>query len=91
MGSPLPDLQEGDKALATKIEKEQHFTQPPARYTEATLVKAMEEKGVGRPSTYAATVSIIQDRDYVNKVEKRLVPTALGEVVTGLMMGALFH
>ena len=86
VGSPLPDLQEGDKALATKIEKEQHFTQPPARYTEATLVKAMEEKGVGRPSTYAATVSTIQDRDYVNKVDKRLVPTALGEVVTGLMM-----
>ena len=86
VGSPLPDLQEGDRALATKIEKEQHFTQPPARYTEATLVKAMEEKGVGRPSTYAATVSTIQDRDYVNKVEKRLVPTALGEVVTGLML-----
>ena len=86
VGSPLPDLREGDKALATKIEKEQHFTQPPARYTEATLVKAMEEKGVGRPSTYAATVSTIQDRDYVNKVDKRLVPTALGEVVTGLMM-----
>ena len=86
VGSPLPDLAEGDKALATKIEKEQHFTQPPARYTEATLVKAMEEKGVGRPSTYAATVSTIQDRDYVNKVDKRLVPTALGEVVTGLMM-----
>ena len=86
VGSPLPDLAEGDRALATKIEKEQHFTQPPARYTEATLVKAMEEKGVGRPSTYAATVSTIQDRDYVNKVDKRLVPTALGEVVTGLMM-----
>ena len=86
VGSPLPDLTEGDRALATKIEKEQHFTQPPARYTEATLVKAMEEKGVGRPSTYAATVSVIQDRDYVNKVDKRLVPTALGEVVTGLMM-----
>ena len=86
VGSPLPDLREGDKALATKIEKEQHFTQPPARYTEATLVKAMEEKGVGRPSTYASIVSTIQDRDYVNKVDKRLAPTALGEVVTGLMM-----
>ena len=86
VSSPLPDLQEGDKALATKIEKEQHFTQPPARYTEATLVKAMEEKGVGRPSTYASIVSTIQDRDYVNKIEKRLVPTALGEVVTALMM-----
>ena len=86
VGSPLPDLQEGDTALCTKMEKEQHFTQPPARYTEATLVKAMEEKGVGRPSTYAATVSVIQDREYVNKVDKRLVPTALGEVVTSLML-----
>ena len=85
-GSPLPDLQVGDKAVAAKIEKEQHFTQPPARYTEATLVKAMEEKGVGRPSTYAATVSVIQDREYVVKQDKRLAPTALGEVVTGLMM-----
>ena len=85
-GSPLPDLQEGEKALATDIRKEQHFTQPPARYTEATLVKAMEEKGVGRPSTYASIVSTIQDREYVNKVDKRLVPTALGEVVTGLML-----
>ena len=86
VGSPLPDLQEGDKALPSKIEKEQHFTQPPARYTEATLVKAMEEKGVGRPSTYASIVSTIQDREYVNKVDKRLAPTALGEVVTGLML-----
>ena len=86
MGSPLPDLAVGDKALCVKIDKEQHFTQPPARYTEATLVKAMEEKGVGRPSTYASIVSTIQDREYVNKVDKRLEPTALGEVVTGLML-----
>ena len=86
LDSPLPDLQEGDTAQATELKKEQHFTQPPARYTEATLVKAMEEKGVGRPSTYATIVSTIQDREYVNKVEKRLAPTALGEVVTGLMM-----
>ena len=86
MGSPLPDLQVGEKALCTKIDKEQHFTQPPARYTEATLVKAMEEKGVGRPSTYASIVSTIQDREYVNKVDKRLAPTPLGEVVTGLML-----
>ena len=86
VSSPLPDLQEGDKASIADICKEQHFTQPPARYTEATLVKAMEEKGVGRPSTYAATVSVIQDREYVNKVDKRLMPTALGEVVNGLMM-----
>ena len=84
--SPLPELQAGDTANATKIEKEQHFTQPPARYTEATLVKAMEEKGVGRPSTYASIVSTIQDRGYVAKTDKRLAPTPLGEVVNGLMM-----
>ena len=86
VSSPLPDLTVGEKALPGKIEKEQHFTQPPARYTEATLVKAMEEKGVGRPSTYAATVSTIQDREYVLKQDKRLAPTALGEIVNGLMM-----
>ncbi len=85
-GSPLPDLQEGDRASHGQIRKGQHFTQPPARYTEATLVKAMEEKGVGRPSTYASIVSTIQDREYVNKVDKRLAPTALGEVVTQLML-----
>lgn len=86
MGSPLPDLTVGEKAVPAKIDKEQHFTQPPARYTEATLVKAMEEKGVGRPSTYASTISTIEDRDYVVKEDKRLAPTPLGEIVTGLMM-----
>ena len=86
VGSALPDLQAGEKAMATGITPEQHFTQPPARYTEATLVKAMEEKGVGRPSTYAATVSTIEDREYVIKQDKRLMPTPLGEIVTGLMV-----
>jgi DNA topoisomerase-1 len=86
VGTPLPDLQEGDKATASEIKPEQHFTQPPVRYNEASLVKAMEEKGIGRPSTYATIVSTIQDREYVNKVDKRLQPTALGEVVTGLML-----
>ena len=86
VGSPLPDLQVGDQASISGMKKEQHFTQPPARYTEATLVKAMEEKGVGRPSTYAATISTIQDREYVIKQDKRLAPTPLGEIVTGLMM-----
>ena len=85
MGSPLPDLQVGEKTDPTKFDKQQHFTQPPARFTEATLVKAMEEKGVGRPSTYAATISTIEDREYVVKEDKHLVPTGLGEVVTGLM------
>ena len=89
-GSPLPDLVAGEKANCSRIKKEQHFTQPPARYTEAMLVKAMEEKGVGRPSTYASIISTIQDREYVNKVEKRLCPTPLGEVVTSLMMDR-FH
>jgi DNA topoisomerase-1 len=84
--SPLPDLQVGEQTEVGDIKKEQHFTQPPARYTEATLVKAMEEKGVGRPSTYASIVSTIQDREYVVKVDKRLAPTPLGEVVNGLMM-----
>ncbi|MBE6917945.1 MAG: type I DNA topoisomerase [Ruminococcaceae bacterium] len=86
VGSPLPDLQPQDQANIAKIDKEQHFTQPPARYTEAMLVKVMEEKGVGRPSTYASIVSTIQDREYVVKVDKRLAPTPLGEVVNGLMM-----
>ena len=86
VGSPLPDLEEGEKASASNLKKEQHFTQPPARYTEATLVKAMEERGVGRPSTYAATISTIEDREYVVKQEKRLHPTPLGEIVTGLML-----
>ena len=89
-GAALPDLQTGDKANCTDLKKEQHFTQPPARYTEASLVKAMEEKGVGRPSTYAGIVSTIQEREYVNKEEKHLIPTPLGEVVTGLMMDK-FH
>ncbi len=85
VGSPLPDLAVGEKAAAGNYDKQQHFTQPPARYTEATLVKAMEEQGVGRPSTYAATISTIEDREYVLKQDRRLAPTALGEVVTGLM------
>ena len=83
--TPLPNLQEGETVLLSGHEKQQHFTQPPARYTEATLVKVMEEKGVGRPSTYAATVSTILDREYVIKQDKRLSPTPLGEVVTKLM------
>ena len=81
----LPNLTEGEQLEAVKTDPQQHFTQPPARYTEATLVKAMEEKGVGRPSTYAAIVSTIQDREYVLKKDKKLSPTPLGEVVTNLM------
>ncbi len=82
----LPALDGTEKLRSQKNSKEQHFTAPPARYTEATLVKAMEERGVGRPSTYAAIVATIQDRDYVIKKDKRLHPTPLGEVVTDLML-----
>ena len=84
--SPLPDLKAGDPLRLDGIKEEQKFTQPPARYTEATLIRAMEETGVGRPSTYAPTVSTILDREYVIKEGKSLRPTPLGEVVTGLMM-----
>ncbi len=82
---PLPELKEGDSASAKKLTKEQKFTQPPSRYTEATLIRAMEEKGIGRPSTYAPTITTILSHEYVVKEGKYLRPTSLGEVVTGLM------
>jgi len=85
--TPLPNLAEGSGAKLESKKFEQKFTLPPARYTEATLVQAMENTGIGRPSTYAATVSTITDREYVVREEagKHLRPTPLGEVVTGLM------
>ncbi|UOO38468.1 type I DNA topoisomerase [Oscillospiraceae bacterium CM] len=83
--SPLPELETGETLRLEDIASEQKFTQPPSRYTEATLIKAMEETGIGRPSTYAPTISTILDREYVVKDGKNLRPTALGEVVTGLM------
>ena len=83
--SPLPDLREGEALRLNGLAPGQHFTQPPARFTEATLIKALEEKGVGRPSTYAPTISTITSREYVVKEGKYLRPTPLGEVVTGLM------
>ena len=85
-GKPLPAFAEGDPLTADKIEPAQHFTQPPARYTEASLIRAMEEKGIGRPSTYAPTIATILDRDYVNKENRSLRPTPLGEGVTGLLV-----
>ena len=85
-GGSLPDLTGNERLRAENTKKEQHFTAPPARYTEATLVKAMEERGVGRPSTYASIVATIQDREYVIKKDKRLAPTPLGIVVTDLML-----
>ncbi len=84
-GSPLPELQEGDGLALQGFAPSQHFTQPPARYTDASLIRAMEEQGIGRPSTYAPTVSTILDRDYVEKEGKYLKITNLGRVVTELM------
>ncbi|AMA52301.1 MULTISPECIES: type I DNA topoisomerase [Bacillus] len=82
----LPDLQEGDTVLKKDIEPEQHFTQPPPRYTEARLVKTLEELGIGRPSTYAPTLDTIQRRGYVGLDNKRFVPTELGQIVLDLIM-----
>ncbi|HAG12250.1 MAG TPA: type I DNA topoisomerase [Ruminococcus sp.] len=81
----LPPLNEGDPLKVKAIAGNQHFTQPPSRYTEATLIKALEENGIGRPSTYAATVSTILSRMYVERDGKQLRPTSLGEVTTELM------
>lgn len=81
----LPPLEKGMPAKCKELKKNQHFTQPPARYTEASLIKALEEYGIGRPSTYAATITTITSREYVKREAKSLVPTELGEVITKLM------
>ncbi|MCQ9209045.1 type I DNA topoisomerase [Granulicatella seriolae] len=83
----LPELEVGDLVNLVKLDKEQHFTQPPARYSEATLIKTLEEIGVGRPSTYAPTIETIQKRYYVKLVAKRFEPTELGEIVNTMING----
>jgi len=82
----LPDMAEGDIVKATEIEPKQHFTQPPPRFSEARLVKTMEELGIGRPSTYAPTLDTIQRRGYVTLDAKRFIPTELGEIVHQLVL-----
>src|SRR3989441_2997133 len=82
----LPLVSKGEVLALNKIDPEQHFTEPPPRYTEATLVKALEEKGIGRPSTYAAIMTTIQDREYVEKKEGRFHPTALGKTVNDVLI-----
>ena len=77
----IPDLEQGDKVKCKEITPKQHFTQPPPRYNEASLVKALEEHGIGRPSTYATIITVIQTRKYVEKRDKALVPTLLGRTV----------
>ena len=78
----IPDLEKGDKVNCQKVNPKQHFTQPPPRYNEASLVKALEEHGIGRPSTYATIITVIQTRKYVEKKEKALHPTLLGRTVS---------
>ena len=83
---PLPDLAEGDAAILKSLEPRQHFTQPPPRFSEASLVKELEERGIGRPSTYAQIISVIVDRGYVELDQRRFKPTDLGEVVSKLLV-----
>ncbi|MCX6338384.1 MAG: type I DNA topoisomerase [Candidatus Aureabacteria bacterium] len=82
----LPPLRNGEQLTFISIQPAQHFTAPPPRYTEATLVKELEEKGIGRPSTYSPIISTIRKRDYVNKEQGRFQPTQLGEIVNGLLV-----
>jgi DNA topoisomerase I len=86
----LPLVEKGETLRLNSIDPEQHFTEPPPRYTEATLVKALEEKGIGRPSTYAAIMSTIQEREYVEKIQSRFHPTALGKTVNDLLIDGGF-
>ena len=81
----VPDLKENEEVKKQKIEPKQSFTEPPPRYTEASLVKALEEKGIGRPSTYSPTITTILERRYIEKEQKQLVPTELGKVVNKLL------
>jgi len=85
-GRRLPSLSEGDVTSVVEVTPTQHFTEPPPRFTEATLIKALEEHGIGRPSTYAATISTIQERGYVRVEERRLRPELVGEIVTDLLV-----
>ena len=84
--SKMPDLNVGEEVKKEEINPKQSFTEPPPRYTEASLVKALEEKGIGRPSTYATIISTILDRRYIQKEQKQLVPTDLGKVVNKLLV-----
>jgi len=82
----LPELKDGEALRLERLAPEQKFTQPPPRYNEASLVKVLEERGIGRPSTYASIINTIQDRDYVKKIQAKFVPTEIGTVVTGLLV-----
>ena len=82
----LPELEVNEEVIKKEINPKQSFTEPPPRYTEASLVKALEEKGIGRPSTYSPTITTILERRYIEKVQKQLMPTELGKVVNKLLV-----
>src|SRR5699024_6909726 len=85
LNNRLPEIVEGEKVTSLKINPNQHFTQPPPRFTEARLVKTLEELGIGRPSTYSPTIDTIQKRNYVRMDQKRFMPTEIGEIVHQFM------
>jgi DNA topoisomerase-1 len=82
----LPDLQKGDRVVLQEVSPEQHFTQPPPRYSDASLVRALEEQGIGRPSTYAPIISTLRQRGYIERIKRRLSPTEIGEIVNDLIV-----
>lgn len=84
----IPEVSINEELKKEKIEPKQSFTEPPSRYTEASLVKALEEKGIGRPSTYSPTITTILERRYIEKEQKQLVPTELGKVVNTLLISS---
>ena len=88
--SVLPALAKGDELTLRELKPEQKFTQPPPRYNEATLVKALEENGIGRPSTYASIITVIQAREYVNKIEGKFKPTVLGQMLVEKLLSPAF-
>ena len=84
----MPELEPNEELKKEKIEPKQSFTEPPPRYTEASLVKALEEKGIGRPSTYSPTITTILERRYIEKEQKQLVPTELGKIVNEILINS---
>jgi DNA topoisomerase-1 len=90
-GNPYPPLKTGDKVQVDKFYPEQHFTQGPARYTDASIVRVLEEKGIGRPSTYAPIISVLLDRYYVTRSNKQLVPTILGRLINDMLVEYFSH
>jgi DNA topoisomerase-1 len=90
-GEALPKLVKGDKVRVEKFHPEQHFTQGPARYTDASIVKILEEKGIGRPSTYAPIISVLLDRYYVTRSNRQLVPTLLGKLICDMLVEYFPH